>query len=94
MVCNTARPHSVLVPPDLLGHLMHRLQLQCPEELGVMMCEVSLDRVEQLLLGSACKLRPAFADDNPPVAVHDFGLITLIVAVWLLLTRPVDLVGL
>jgi hypothetical protein len=87
-------PPQRLVPPDLLGHLMHRVQLQCPEELGVMMCEVSLDRVEQLLLGSACKLRPAFADDNPPVTVHDFGQIPLIVAVSLLLVRPTDLIGL
>ncbi len=87
-------PPKRLVPPDVLGHLMHRFQLQCPEELWVMMCEVSLDRVEQLLLGSACDLRPTFADENSPVAVRDFGQMPLIVAVWLLLVRPTESVGL
>jgi hypothetical protein len=94
VVCITVRPHSVLVPHDVLGHLIHRVQLQCPKELGVMMCEVSLDRVEQLLLGSACELRPAFADGDPPVAVRDFGHMALLVAVWLLLVRPTESVGL
>ena len=82
------------MPPDVLGHLMHRLQLQCPEELGVMMSEVSLDRIEQLLFGSACELRPAFAEGNPPVAVRDGGHLALIVAVWLSLVRPTESVGL
>jgi hypothetical protein len=73
---------------------MHRLQLQCPKELRVMMCEVSLDRVEQLLFGSACDLRPALADNDPPVTVPDGGQMALIVAVWLLLARPTESVGL
>ncbi len=59
-----------------------------------MMCEVSLDRVEQLLLGSACDLRPAFADDAPPVTVRDSAQMAWIVAVWLLLVRPTESVGL
>ena len=59
-----------------------------------MMGEVSLDRIEQLLFGSACELRPAFAEGNPPMAVRDGGHLALIVAVWLSLVRPTDSVGL
>ena len=45
VVCGTARPLA-LVPPDVLGHLMHRFQLQRPKELRMMMGEVSLSRGE------------------------------------------------
>jgi hypothetical protein len=41
----TVRPQALL-PPDSLGHLMHRFQLQRPQELWVMTSEVPLDRVE------------------------------------------------
>jgi hypothetical protein len=69
---------SVLVPPDVLGHLMHRVQLQCPEELGVMMSEVSLNRLEQLLLGLSCELRPALAVGDPAMSVRDPGHLALV----------------
>lgn len=69
---------SVLVPPDVLGHLMHRVQLQCPEELGVMMSEVSLNRLEQLLLGLSCELRPALAVSDPTMSVRDPGHLALV----------------
>jgi len=69
---------SVLVPPDVLGHLMHRVQLQCPEELGVMMSEVSLNRVEQFLLGVSGELRPALAVSDPAMSVRDPGHLALV----------------
>ena len=72
MVC-TPPALMRLVPPDVLGHLMHRGQLQRPEELGVMMGEVSLSRIEQLLLGIASELRPALAESDPSVSVLDHG---------------------
>ena len=66
---HTARPYAFLVPPDVLGHLMHRVQLKCPKELWVMMGEVSLGRIEQLLLGLSCELRPALAEGDPTIPV-------------------------
>jgi hypothetical protein len=66
------------VPPDVLGHLMHRVQLQCPEELGVMMSEVSLNRVEQFLLGVSGELRPALAVSDPTMSVRDLGHLALV----------------
>ena len=48
--------------PDVLGHLVHHIQLQRPEELRMMVSEVLLHRIEQLLLGAAGELRPALAD--------------------------------
>ena len=59
-----------------------------------MMCEVSLDRVEQLLLGASCELRPAFTEGDPAVAVRDGGQLALIVAVCFSLVRPTESVGL
>jgi hypothetical protein len=53
------------MPFDVLGHLIHEIQLQRPEELGVMMGDVSLHRFEQLLLRTACELRPALAFGDP-----------------------------
>jgi len=32
---------------DGLGHLTHHVRLQCPEELGMVMCEVLLDCIEE-----------------------------------------------
>ena len=70
------RPPSGALPPgargrlyaaNSLGHLKHHLRLQCPEELGVVMCEVLLNRIEELLFGSARELRPALAVGDPLV---------------------------
>ena len=52
---------------------MHRGQLKRPDELWVPMGEVSLSRVEQLLLGFACELRPALAEGDPTASVLDYG---------------------
>jgi hypothetical protein len=42
-----------------------------------MMSEVSLRRVEQLLLGVACELRPTLAESNPTVPVLDCRHVTI-----------------
>ncbi|MBV9838088.1 MAG: hypothetical protein JO156_08215 [Solirubrobacterales bacterium] len=47
---HAARPLAFSVPPDVLGHLLHHIQPQSPQELWVMMREVSLGRVEELSL--------------------------------------------
>jgi hypothetical protein len=60
---------------------MHRVQLQCPEELGVMMSEVSLYRFEQFLLGVSCELRPALAVSNPAVSVREPGHMAFVLTV-------------
>ena len=59
-----------------------------------MMSEVSLSRVEQLLLGIACELRPALAVCDPSVSVLDRGHVTLVYLAWLHLVRPAERVGL
>lgn len=37
----------------------------------MMVCEVLLDRIEELLVGAACELRPALAVGNPPLLFVD-----------------------
>jgi hypothetical protein len=59
-----------------------------------MMSKVSLRRVEQLLLGIACELRPALAERDPTVSVLDRGHVTLVNVAWLHLVRPTESVGL
>ena len=54
------------MPPNVLGHLHQHIQLQCPEELGVMMCDVLLSGIEELFLGASSELRPALAVGDPP----------------------------
>ena len=58
-----------------------------------MMGEVSLSRIEQLLLGVSCELRPALAVGDPTVAVLDCGHLALVAATLLHLTRPTESVG-
>jgi len=56
---------------DILGHLKHQLGLQSPQELRVVMCEMSLDRGEELLVVAPCELRPTLAmRDALPFADH------------------------
>ena len=70
-------PVTVLCPPaptgatwpHILGHLHHYLRLQRPQELRMVMCEMSLDRVEQLLVGATCESRPALAVDDTSLLV-------------------------
>ena len=64
---------KVLLPPDVLGHLVHQLQPQRPEELRMVVREVALSSVEQFLMRIACELRPALAISDPPVTVVDRG---------------------
>ena len=56
---------------DVLGHLKHHVRLQCPEELGVVVCEMSLDRGKELFVGTACELRPALTVCDPTVPFVD-----------------------
>src|SRR5205085_11623996 len=59
--------------PDILGHLKHHLRLHCPHELWMVVCEVSLHRIEELLIGLSCESRPALAVGDPPVPFVDRG---------------------
>src|SRR5690242_19496287 len=81
------------MPPDVLGHLHHHVQLQRPQELGVVMCDVPLDRVEELLLGPACKLRPALAVSDPSVPFGDRGHSALVLAASRHVARPTERVS-
>jgi hypothetical protein len=77
------------MPPDVLGHLVHHVQPKRPEELGVMMREVPLRRLEELLRGVPRELRPAFAVGDPPVPFRD-GHLALVDAVSLYLACPIE----
>jgi hypothetical protein len=39
----------------------------------MVMCEMSLDRLEQLLVGATCELRPALALDDSSLPLVDRG---------------------
>jgi hypothetical protein len=45
----------------------------CPKELGVVMREVSLGRLEQFVLGISRESRPTLAEGNPAVLFVDWG---------------------
>jgi hypothetical protein len=81
------------VPSYVLGHLNHHVTPQCPEETRMMVSEVSLRRVEELLLGIACEARPALAICNSSVPFGDGGHVSFIVAARLNLQRPAEGVG-
>jgi hypothetical protein len=51
--------------------LEHHFRLQCPQELWVVVCEVSLHRIEELLVRIARELRPALASSDPPLPFAD-----------------------
>ena len=70
-------PQAFHCPRTFLGHLLHHIQLQRPQELWVVMCEVLLCRVEELLLGIPCELRPALAVGDPAWAASLIGVIVL-----------------
>ena len=69
---------------------MHQIQPQRPEELWMMMREVSLSRFEQLLLGIARELRPALAVRDPSVSVLDRGHLALVATLLLARLRPAE----
>jgi hypothetical protein len=48
---------------------MHHIQLQRPEELWMMVREMTLGRIEQLFLRISRELRPALAIGNPPATI-------------------------
>jgi hypothetical protein len=56
------------MPPDSLGHLVYRLQLQSPQELGMVMSEVSLGCFEEFCFGFPCELRPALTEGDPSMS--------------------------
>jgi hypothetical protein len=82
-------PVGVLMPPDVLGHLVHQFQPKRPDELRVMMREVSLSRLEELLRGIACQLCPALAVSDPPVPLVD-GQLTFIDMAFVHLACPIE----
>jgi hypothetical protein len=51
--------------------LKHHVGLQCPKELRVVMCEMALDRFKELVVGTACELRPALTLSDPPLLFAD-----------------------
>jgi hypothetical protein len=71
--------------------LLHQILPQRPEELWMMVREVSLDRLEQLIASLADELRPALAFGDSPVSVRDRGHLALILVVQLgLWVRPAE----
>lgn len=56
---------------NILGHLKHHIRPQSPQELRMMVCEMPLDRGEELVLGAAYELRPALAVGDPPLPFAD-----------------------
>ena len=81
------------MPPDVLGHLNHHVSPQCPEELRMVMCEVSLSRFEELLLRIACEARPALAVGDPTVPFRDLGHLAFVIAACRHLERPAEGLG-
>ena len=41
---------TLVLAPDVLGHLLHQIQPQCPQQLGMVVREMSLGRIEDFLL--------------------------------------------
>lgn len=58
---------------DVLGHLHHHLRLQRPQEMGMVVREMLLNRVEQLLIGTTCELRPALTVGDAALSFTDRG---------------------
>jgi hypothetical protein len=56
-------------------------------------CEVSLSRVEELLLGAPGEARPALAMGDPAELFCDFGHRDFVVAALMHLERPAEGVG-
>ena len=48
-----------------LGHLLHRRRRQRPQEMGVMLDQMALSRVEEFRVGVACETCPALAVRSP-----------------------------
>jgi hypothetical protein len=59
----------------------------------MMVSEVSLSRVEELLLGIAGEARPALAIGNPTVPSGDCGHMAFVIAAWRHLERPAEGLG-
>jgi hypothetical protein len=53
-----------------------------------MMGDVTLHRLEELLLRTAYELRPALAGGDPPAPLGDCGLSAPLDAVWRYVARP------
>ena len=59
----------------------------------MVMCEVSLSRFEELLLGIAREARPTLAVGDPMVAFRDLGHLAFVIAAWRHPERPAEGVG-
>src|SRR5690242_17117260 len=58
-----------------------------------MMRNVLLSRLEQLMLGATCELRPALAEGDPSMPFVDRGHKSMVVAARLHTARPTEHVG-
>ena len=67
---------------------MNHIQSHRPEELRVVMCEVTLSRVEQFLLGTAGESRPALAKGDPAIVFGDRGGRSSVFVAWRHYARP------
>jgi hypothetical protein len=61
---------------------MNHIQSHRPKELRVVMCEVTLCRVEQFQLGTAGESRPTLAIGNPAIVFGDRGDGSSAVVAW------------
>ena len=60
-------------PRTFLGHLRHNVEPNRPQELGMVMGEMILRRIEELLLGVTLEPRPTLAIRDPVVLSVDWG---------------------
>lgn len=60
-------------PRSYLCHLTHHVGSNCPQELGVMMSEVRLCRLEELAPAASHEMRPTFAGGRPAGPFGDVG---------------------
>jgi hypothetical protein len=76
---------------DILGHLHHHVELESPQELRMVVCDMALGRFEQLQARVACELRPALADGDLAMPVDDD--VPRVIASVLHVLRPAEDVG-
>ena len=84
----------MLLPPDVLGHLTHHPRPQRPQELRMVVSEVSLSRQEELALVAPCEFRPTLAVGDSSVPSVDCGRLAVIAtAPRHLILRPALAIG-
>jgi hypothetical protein len=76
---------------DILGHLHHHVELESPQELGMVVCNMALGRFEQVQARVACELRPALADGHLAMPFDDD--VPRVIAAVLRVLRPAEEAG-